>query len=103
MYQFFFHAGDAPKIESVHAVALYDPADGVIRHMHYVVSMSDSPKVDTKTVEKEAISDAKKFGLTTDKFQVIHSDDVDLTSAYRVNVKTKQLEKIPESEVSKKG
>ena len=98
MSHFFSHAGDAPKVESVYAVALYDPKDGIIRHMHHFVSMIDSPKLDTKMAEKEAILNAKKVGQNTDSLEIIHIPDVDVASTYRVNVKTKQLEKIPESE-----
>ena len=103
MSQFFSQAGDAPRVESVYAVALYDPKDGIIHHMHHVVSMIDSPKLDNKMAENEAILNAKKVGQNTDNLEIIHIDDIDLASAYRVNVKTKQLEKISLSEISKEG
>jgi hypothetical protein len=100
--QFFFsQAGDTEKVEFVNAIALFDAADGIVRYMYHVITMSYAPKSDPETVEKEAISRAKKFGLNTDDLQVIHIVDADPGSEYKFDVTTKKLEKIPPSEIYK--
>lgn len=101
--EFFAQVGDTPKIESVYAVALYDPKNGTIFHMHHVILTANSLRPDPQIIEKEAISNAKKFGHPVDNLEVIHIDKLDLNSKYRVDIESKKLIKIPGSisEISK--
>ena len=101
--EFFAQVGDTPKIESVFAVALYDPKNGSIRHMHHVILTANSLRPDRKIIEKEAIFNAKRFGHPVDNLQVIHIDKLDLNSKYRVDIDSKKLIKITGSisEISK--
>jgi hypothetical protein len=96
---FFAQVGDTPNpnIESVYAVALYEPKNGTIRHMHHIILTANSLRPDTKLIEKEAVSTAKIFGHPVDNLEVIHIDELDLNSKYRVDIESKKLIKIPSS------
>jgi len=65
--------------------------------MHHVILAEGSLRPDTQTIEKEAISNAKKFGHPVDNLEVMHIDKLDLNSKYRVDIESKKLIKIPGS------
>ena len=93
--RFGVRAGKTTDVESVYAVALYDTKDGSIRHMHQVISMADSLPYKPETIEKAAISNAKRFGHNVDKLKVLHIENLkDATSQYRVDIKTEKLVKL---------
>lgn len=93
----FIQVGDTPKMESVYGVAIYDPKNGIIRHMHHLILTSNTPLPDPQTIEKEAISIAKRFGHDVDNLKMIHIEKLDLNSKYRVDIDSKELVKIPSS------
>ena len=92
--QFGFHTTGAVKIESLYAVALYDPINGSIRHMHHVVSMTGSLRNKPDEIEKVAISNAKRFGHNVDNLKVLHIENFDPSSQYRVDIKSEKLVKL---------
>ena len=102
---FFIQAGKTPKLESIYAVAVYEPKDGKIRHMHHVITMENASKVDPQLVEREVIANARKLGYNMDNLKVLHIPNFkDPRSKYRVDVERKTLIKMPEmtlSEISK--
>ena len=104
---FFVQAGETPKLESIYAVALYDPKDGKIRHMHHVITLENASKTDPQMIEREAIANANTVGHNTDSLKVLHVPNFeDPTSIYRVDVERKTLIKMPEmtlSKISKNG
>jgi hypothetical protein len=89
--------GDTPKMGSVYGVAIYDPNNGDIRHIHHLILTSNTPLPDPQIIEKEAISIAKKFGHDVDYLKIIHIEKLDLNSKYRVDIESKKLVKIPAS------
>ena len=94
--EFSTHVGNAPKLESIYAIVMYDPASGAIRHMHRVITMANSPKMDPQTIEKTAISNAKKYGHNTESLKVLHvPNHEDFSSMYSVDVEKKILIKMP--------
>jgi hypothetical protein len=93
----FFQVGDTPKMESVYGVAIYDPKNGAIRHMHHLISTSNTPPPDPQIIEKEAISIAKKVGHDVDYLKIIHIEKLELNSKYRVDIESKNLVKISSS------
>ena len=99
---FFTQAGEAPKIESIYAIALYDPKDGKIRHMHHVITPENaSKKTEPQLLERDVIANAKKLGHNTDILEVLHIPNLeDPTSMYRVDVERKTLVKISEMTLS---
>jgi hypothetical protein len=103
----FMQAGEIPRLDSIYALALYDPKDGKIRHMHHVITLENASKTDPQLLEKDAIANAKKLGHNTDSLKVLHLPNFeDPTSVYRVDVERKTLIKIPEmtlSKISKNG
>jgi len=104
---FFIQAGETPKLESSYAVALYDPKDGKIRHMHHVITLENASKTEPQLLERDAIANAKRVGHNTDGLKVLHIPNFgDPTSMYRVDVERKTLIKMPEmtlSKISKNG
>ena len=100
-------AGETPKLESIYAVALYDPKDGKIRHMHHVITLENASKTDPQLLERDAIANAKRVGHNTDGLKALHVPNFgDPTSMYRVDVERKTLIKMPEmtlSKISKNG
>jgi hypothetical protein len=96
-----------PKIESTYAIALYDPKDGKIRHMHHVITLENASKTDPQLLERDVTANAKKLGHNTDSLEVLHIPNFeDPTSMYRVDVERKILVKMPEttlSEILKNG
>ena len=93
----FPQVGDTPKMESVYGVAIYDPKNGAIRHMHHLILTSNTAASDPQTIEKEAISIAKRFGHDVDNLKIIHIEKLDLNSKYRVDIESKKLVKLPSS------
>lgn len=99
---FFIQAGETPKLESIYAVALYDPKDGKIRHMHHVITLENASKTDPQLLERNVIANAKKLGHNTDSLEVLHvpNFEEDPTSMYQVDVERKTLVKMPEMTLS---
>jgi hypothetical protein len=94
-HQFVAQTAETTKIESVYAVALYDPDDGSIRHMHHAVSMTGSLPNNPETIEKEAISNATRYGHNVNNLKILHIENLnDAASQYRVDVKTQKLVKL---------
>jgi hypothetical protein len=99
---FFVQAGKAPKLESIYVVAIYDPEDGKIRHMHHVITLENASKADRQLIEREAIANARKLGHNTDSLKVLHIPNFeDPSSKYRVDVERKALIKMPEMTLAK--
>jgi hypothetical protein len=100
----YFKVGKVPKLGSVHAIALYDPADGKIIHMHRILNMEGATPVDTQEAEKKVLEFVRtELKRDTTKLNVIHDPNLkDISAHYNVNAKEKNLLKIPESEIQKK-
>ena len=83
-------------MESIYGIALYDPNDGKIIHMHTILNMEGASSVDPQTKEKELEYDVTKLSI-------LHAPDLkDISAQYYVNVKEKTLVKIPETEILKR-
>jgi hypothetical protein len=99
---FFIQAGKTPRLESIYAIAVYNPKDGKIHHMHHVITLENASKADPQLIERDAIANAKKIGHNTDSLKVLHIPNFeDPTSKYRVDVERKTLIKMPEMTLSK--
>jgi hypothetical protein len=101
--QFISQTTGSTKIESIYAVAIYDPNDGSVRHMHHVVSMTGSLPKNPETIEKEAISNATRYGHEVANLKVLHVQDLKLrgiSAEYRVDTEKKILVKISEGDLN---
>jgi hypothetical protein len=88
--------GEAPKLESIYAISLYDPQNGKIYHMHYVLTIAGSLPMAPQQVEKNVIATAKKIGYEVEKLKVLHTQDLqDISGNYRVDIEKKTLVKLP--------
>ena len=61
----FANGGNAPKVSATHTVAVYDPADGRVVHMHQVVVFAGAKQITSEQAEYEAIENAKRRGHDT--------------------------------------
>ena len=97
-------AGKVPKLESVYGIALYDPTDGKIIHMHTILNMEGASPIYPEEKEKEVLEFARtKLKRDTTKLRVLHDPNLkDISAQYYVNVKEATLVKISESEILKK-
>ena len=87
--------GEVPKLKSIYAISLYDPEDGRILHMHYVITMAGSLPMEPQQVEKNVIATAKKLGYEVEKLKVLHTQDLqDISGSYRVDVENRTLVKL---------
>jgi hypothetical protein len=96
--------GNVPKLESVYGIALYDPTDGKVIHMHTILNMEGASPVDYQEKEKEVLEYAKKeLERDITKLKVLHAPNMqEISGQYYVNVKDNTLVKIPETEILKK-
>ena len=93
--------GKVPKLESVHGIALYDPTDGKIVHMHKILNFEGASPADLQEKEKEVLERARK-NLQGDvtKLKVLHTPNMqEISGQYSVNVKENTLVRIPETEL----
>lgn len=88
-------AGDAPAITSVDAVALYDPRDGRVVHMHHVVMFEGAEAQDRERQERNAMEAARALVKNVDELKVLHVPNFQLMGkAFRVDVKALRLVEI---------
>jgi hypothetical protein len=103
IHEMHVQTGDAPKLKSVYAIALYDPNSGKIHHIHHVLTMEGSSPMEPQEVEKNVIATAKKLGHDVEKLKVLHTQDLqDLSGNYRVDVEKKTLVKLPQRTIPEK-
>jgi hypothetical protein len=72
---YFSQVGSVPRVKSIRGVALNDPKDGIIHHMHHVMTMEGCEPRDSTLIEKDAITFAIKLGHRTEHLKVLHTPD----------------------------
>ena len=89
--------GIVPKLESVHGIALYDPVDGQIVHMHTILNFEGASPVDPLEKEREVLEFAgTELNFDVTKLSIIHDRNLkDISANYYVNVREKKLVKVP--------
>jgi hypothetical protein len=95
--------GTHTKPEDVKICVLYDPKDGRVIHHHRVVVFPGAKKVDEKEVERRTLERAARFGRDTSKLKALHVSDKERnpSSAYRVDLRSLTLIKLPKPEMKK--
>jgi len=79
-------------MKSIRSIALYDPRDGTIFHMHHVMTMEGCNPRSLTDIENDAISFAQKLGHRTDNMKILHApDNVNPFTKYRIDLSTLQF------------
>ena len=95
--------GKRTKPEDVKICVLYDPKDGRVMHNHKVVVFPGAKKVDKKEVERRALERAARLGRDTSRLKALHvsEEECSPSSAYRVDLASLTLVKLPKPEMKK--
>jgi hypothetical protein len=64
--------GPAPAVVSIHAVALYDPKNGRLAHMHHVVTLEGAPQHQPNVHERNAREHAGRLGHDVKTLHALH-------------------------------
>jgi hypothetical protein len=79
--------GNAPAIQSIQAVALYDPADGRIVHMHHTIRFEGADERREEEQVQQATETARRLGHDVQRIKSLHVRDFKMSPrAYRVDV-----------------
>lgn len=79
--------GSAPAIQSIQAVALYDPGDGRIVHMHHTIRFEGANERRVEEQVQQAIETARRLGHDVQRIKSLHVRDFKISPrAYRVDV-----------------
>lgn len=85
-------AGNFPPVVNHATVALYDPQDGRIYHIHQTITFEGAEKPSEKQHMEEAFSLAQSAGCKIDGLKALHIGDfVPRSGYYRVDTKTMKL------------
>lgn len=95
--------GKHTKPAAVKICVLYDPKDGRVMHHHKVVVFPGAKMVDEKEVERRALERAARFGRDTSRLKALHVSEKECSpsSAYRVDLRSLTLVKLPKPEMRK--
>jgi hypothetical protein len=63
--------GKAPKVSAAHTVAVYDPIDGRLIHLHHVVVFDGGKSISPQEAEVEAIEHARRQGHKVAKLKTL--------------------------------
>jgi len=84
-------AGNAPALADEQFVAVYDPNDGRIIHLHTVRVFEGGRSVSREESEQGALEAARKHGHDTARAQTLHTKEAPGRGVHRVNLKTMRL------------
>ena len=63
------------QIRSVKCCVLFDPSDGVIHHVHRVVTMEGADETPEQLIEERTFQLAKELGVEVAQLQLLHVDE----------------------------
>ncbi len=63
--------GKAPKVSANHVIAVYDPTDGRVLHLHEVVVFEGGKSVSREEAEREALEHARRRGHPVDRLKTL--------------------------------
>jgi hypothetical protein len=85
-------AGKSLKVTESHSVAVYDPKDGRVLHMHHVVVLEGGKSVGAEQAQKEALAAAKRRGLRVEKLKTLRADlPAEAAGRFKVDVAKQKL------------
>ena len=68
------NAGKAPKISKIQNIAVYDPKDGRIIHMHRAVIFEGAHGRALESAERDALEQARRIGHDTSALKTLAHD-----------------------------
>ena len=82
-----------PGVASLRGCALFEPADGQIRHLHRVATLEGAEEISGREVEERARKVAAECGIDEARLEAVEFDprELDPNQRYRVDPKTKRL------------
>jgi hypothetical protein len=90
------NGGAVPKISDVHVVALYDPKNGRIRHVHTVTVFEGGRTINEKQAIEYARSHAADAGLKLENLEIKTSKDPTHGRVpHRIDLKSKEFVALP--------
>lgn len=84
-------AGDAPRLVDEHVVAVYDPEDGRVLHLHTVRVFEGARSVSPEEAVEEALNAARGRGHDTERAQTLHTKEAPGRGVHRVDLATTSL------------
>ena len=67
--------GEMPAIASSDAVAVYDPRDGRVMHMHHVITFQGGHRFDESHQERDALEYARRLGCRVEGLATLRVRD----------------------------
>jgi hypothetical protein len=82
-----------PGVVSLRGCALYDRADGAIRHMHRVATLEGAEETGAEEMEARMRAIAAECGIDEGRLEAIHFDPAELEPGqrYQVDPETKRM------------
>ena len=88
--------GTVPAIASINAIAVYDPFDGRIFHMHHEVVFEGANRPKADELVRSAMDSARRLGCKTDGLKVLHVPNFRPgQKAFRVDPEKQVLVEVP--------
>jgi hypothetical protein len=88
-------------VESTDLVALYDPDDGRVAHMHQVITLQGADPRSREENERRAFDAARQLGNSIEGLKALHVPDfLPQGSAYRVDLERRMLVEVESTAAS---
>jgi protein-tyrosine-phosphatase len=81
------------SVQSVKCCVLFGPSDGVIRHVHHVVTMEGADETEEAAIEKRTVELARESGVSVKGLKALLVDPAEIKSdkVYAVDPKGRRL------------
>lgn len=84
--------GTVPALTSTDAIALYDPRNGEIVHMHHIVTFAGAERQNYEEQQQRAIESAQCLGCNVDELRMLHVPNFQPSGkAYKVDLQRQML------------
>ena len=83
--------GKAPKVAATHVVAVYDPTDGRVVHLHEVVVFEGGKSISRGEAEREALEHAHRHGHPVERLKALWVHERPAGGHLRVDVASGKL------------
>lgn len=67
--------GDMPAVASMDAVAVFDPEDGRVVHLHHVLTFKGAKRTTVEQQQKHALDYARRLGCKVEGLATLHVPD----------------------------
>jgi hypothetical protein len=96
-------SSDRATLGPTHSVVLYDPGTGHVRHIHHQLTLSGAPAPDKAVLEREAREVASRHHPDLAKLLALHTDSLNPTARYQVDVARRVLVERPPAHTIKRS